>query len=79
MLTFTWLLAGVVMVLLGRGKQAPEIRDAGFLLLAASMGKLLIYDTTHLDGFLRIGALVVAGLVLLASAQVARTLSPVRS
>lgn len=78
-LTFFWLLSGVVMVLLGRGKQAPEIRDAGFLVLAASMGKLLIYDTTHLDGFLRIGALGIAGLVLLASAHIARALTPARS
>lgn len=79
LLTLAWLFAGVGMVLRGRAVKATEIRDAGFLVLAAALGKLLVYDTLHLDGALRIGLLGVAGLVLVASAAVARRLNAERA
>lgn len=79
LLTLGWLLAGVGLVLFGRARRATEVRDAGFVVLAASVGKLLVYDTTHLDGLLRVGALAVGGLVLLTSAQLARRFNAGRS
>jgi hypothetical protein len=74
-LSLGWLLSGVGLVLFGRASRATELRDAGFLVLAAAVSKLLIYDTTHLDGLLRVGALAVAGVVLLGSAAVVRRLN----
>lgn len=74
-LSLGWLLAGVGLVLFGRGQRATEVRDSGFLVLAAAVSKLLIYDTTHLDGLLRVGALAIAGVVLLASAAAVRRLN----
>jgi hypothetical protein len=71
----TWLLAGVGLVLFGRAQRATEMRDSGFLVLAAAVSKLLIYDTTHLDGLLRVGTLAAAGAVLLGSAAVVRRLN----
>jgi hypothetical protein len=75
LLSLAWLLSGVALVLFGRARQATEVRDSGFLVLAAAVTKLLVYDTTHLDGLLRIGALAVGGGVLLASAAVVRRLN----
>jgi hypothetical protein len=74
-LTLSWLLSGVAMVLLGRKRLLPEVRDAGFLILAAAVGKLLLYDSTHLDGGLRIGTLVVGGITLVVASQLARKLN----
>ena len=74
-LSLGWLLAGVGLVLFGRSRRATEVRDSGFLVLAAAVSKLLIYDTTHLDGLLRVGALAVAGVVLLGSAAMVRRLN----
>ena len=74
-LTLGWLVAGVGLVLLGRAQRATEMRDSGFLVVAAAVSKLLIYDTTHLDGLLRVGALAVAGVVLLGSAAAVRRLN----
>ena len=74
-LSLGWLLAGVGLVLFGRSRRATEVRDAGFLVLAAAVAKLLLYDTTHLDGLLRVGALAVAGVVLLGSAAAVRRLN----
>jgi hypothetical protein len=51
------------------------MRDSGFLVVAAAVSKLLIYDTTHLDGLLRVGALAVAGVLLLGSAAAVRRLN----
>ena len=75
LLSLGWLFAGVGLVLHGRSRRATEIRDAGFLVLAAAVAKLLVYDTTHLDGLLRVGALAVGGAVLLASAAMVRRLN----
>ncbi|MBX7116783.1 MAG: DUF2339 domain-containing protein [Myxococcaceae bacterium] len=69
LLTLTWLVSGALMVIWGRGKKAPEIRDAGFVVLAASMSKLLFYDMAHTDGMVRVATLLVGGAVLLGSSQ----------
>jgi hypothetical protein len=74
LLSLSWLAAGVALVLRGRSQRAGEVRDAGFVVLAAGVAKLLVYDTTHLDGLLRVGALAVGGAVLLGSAAVVRRL-----
>jgi hypothetical protein len=70
-LTLAWLAAGVGFVLWGRKKGETAIRDAGFLFLAASVGKAVLYDTTHLEGMLRVGLLAIAGVVLLGSGAIA--------
>jgi uncharacterized membrane protein len=75
LLSLAWLVGGVALVLRGRSRRAPEVRDAGFVVLAAAVAKLALYDTTHLDGLWRIGALSVAGGVLLAASRVVRRLN----
>jgi hypothetical protein len=74
-LTMLWLSAGVVGVLFGRSRSAPEVRDAGFLLIAAATVKLVTFDTTHLQGGLRIGLLVVASTVLFAASAIAKRIN----
>ena len=71
-LSLFWLLSGTALILLGRLRKANEIRDAGFLVLAASVGKLMLYDTTHLDGAIRIAALAIGGFVLVAASFISR-------
>lgn len=73
-LSLAWLLAGIGMVLFGRSHKTTEIRDAGFVVLAASVAKLVFYDTVHLDGWLRIGTLALAGSVLVGASLMARRL-----
>jgi hypothetical protein len=67
--TFAWLALGVGFVHYARSRGEPVIRDAGFVFLFAALLKGLFYDTTHLAGWLRIVALAVPGVVLLASAR----------
>lgn len=78
-LSLTWLLSGTALVLFGRARQATEIRDAGFLVLAASVAKLMLYDTTHLDGGIRIGALAVGGAVLVAASFISSRINRVEA
>ncbi|MHB8875686.1 MAG: DUF2339 domain-containing protein [Myxococcaceae bacterium] len=75
-LTLGWLVAGVSFVLWGRKRGENAIRDAGFLFLAAAVGKAVLYDTTHLEGMLRVGLLAVAGAVLLGSGAIATRIRP---
>ncbi len=74
-LTLAWLLSGTGLVLIGRAAKKPEVRDAGFLVLATSVLKLLTYDLTHVDGLTRIAALAIGGLTLVGAAQLARRLN----
>jgi len=78
-LTLAWLFIGTALVLSGRKQKLPEVRDAGFLVLATAVGKMLIYDVSHVDGALRVGALAIAGVTLLAAAEVARRLNLARA
>jgi Predicted membrane protein (DUF2339) len=75
LLSLAWLLAGLALVLGGRARRATELRDAGFVLVAAAVVKLLVYDSTHLDGPVRVGALAVAGVALVAAALRVRRLN----
>ena len=70
LLTLTWLVSGTVMVVMGTKKSADEIRNAGYLVLASSMAKLLLYDLGHTEGAVRIIALAVGGVVLMGASKV---------
>jgi uncharacterized membrane protein len=61
-LTLGWLVSGVALVVMGRMRRREPMRHAGYLFLAVSVGKALLYDTTHLEGILRVGVLALAGL-----------------
>lgn len=67
-LTLTWLVLGIGGVLLGRRSGQGAARDAGFAFVGIALLKMLVYDTTHLSGVLRVGGLVVAGLLMLGGA-----------
>ncbi len=75
LLTLTWLVSGAAMVIFGRSKKATEVRDAGFVMLAASMGKLLLYDMAHTEGLTRVATLLVGGVVLLGSSHIVALLN----
>jgi hypothetical protein len=67
-LTLGWLAAGVGLVLHARQRGETVIRDAGFAFIAIAVLKVLLYDTTHLSGTLRILALAGAGALMLGGA-----------
>lgn len=71
-LTLAWAVLGVGAVLLGRKRSDSAPRDAGFVVLAAAVLKVMLYDTTHLFGVLRIAALGAVGAVFLAGAHLLR-------
>ena len=75
LLTLSWLVSGAVLVMVGRQRQAVEIRDAGFLMLGAAMAKLLLYDLINTDGAIRIGALALGGAVLVGASLFTRMLN----
>jgi hypothetical protein len=70
LLTLMWLVSGAGMVVWGMRREASEVRVAGFVALAAAMAKLLMYDLEHTEGFVRIAALAVGGVVLLGAGRV---------
>lgn len=74
LLSLLWLGAGVAGVLYGRAARATEVRDAGFLVLAAGAVKLASFDAATLDGALRVGALAAGGALLLFAAAAVRRL-----
>ncbi|HVE82228.1 MAG TPA: DUF2339 domain-containing protein [Myxococcales bacterium] len=71
LLTAAWMVVGVALVVGARWRDRPAARDAGFAFLAAGVGKLVLYDTSHLFGMVRIAELAGAGAVLLAAALLA--------
>jgi uncharacterized membrane protein len=75
-LTLGWLVTGVVLVLQGRKRGENVMRDAGFAFIAISVGKALIYDTTHLSGTLRVAGLAGAGLLMLGGAWLSTRTAP---
>lgn len=75
-LTAAWMLAGVFLVVLARWRELPAARDAGFAFLAAGVGKLVLYDTAHLYGLVRVGGLAAGGAVLLLGAWLTMRLMP---
>jgi hypothetical protein len=67
-LTLGWLVTGVALVLTGRQRGTPVIRDAGFAFVAIAVGKTLLYDTVNLHGSLRVVGLAAAGALMLGAA-----------
>ncbi|WP_425565873.1 DUF2339 domain-containing protein [Pseudonocardia ailaonensis] len=63
--TVSWTVAALV--LLARGIARPALRVAGLVLVAAAVGKLVLFDLLALDGIARVAAFLGAGLVLLAA------------
>lgn len=65
--TVTAAAAGLVLVARGLrvGPGALEVRVAGLLLVAAAIGKLVLFDLAALSGFARVAAFLVTGLLLL--------------
>lgn len=66
--TLVWMGLGTFLVVRARRRGLAPMRDAGFVLVAIAAGKALLYDTTHLDGFARIGGFALAGVLLLGGA-----------
>jgi len=75
-LTLGWLVVGVALVLHGRKRGEGVIRDAGFAFIAIAVGKALAYDTTHLNGTLRVAGLAGAGMLMLGGAWLSTRASP---
>jgi len=78
LLTGVWMMVGVALVVGARWRDRPAARDAGFAFLVAGVGKLILYDTSHLFGMVRIAELAVAGAVLLGAATLAGRLNVAR-
>jgi hypothetical protein len=78
-LTLGWLIAGVALVLTGRQRGAPVMRDAGFAFVGIAVGKALLYDTMHLHGSLRVVGLAAAGALMMGAAWLSSRTSASRS
>jgi uncharacterized membrane protein len=75
-LTLTWLPLGLLMQARGHGTGDRNLARAGLLVVACAVSKAVFYDTTHLDGGLRILVLAAAGLLLLGGAGLVRRAQP---
>jgi hypothetical protein len=53
-LSLAWMLLSVGLLMFSQAKRQLAARDAGFVVLALASGKILFYDSTHLNGILRI-------------------------
>jgi hypothetical protein len=71
-LTLLWSLIGVGLVVRGGKVKELAMRYSGYALLAAALGKVLLYDTTHLAGPLRVAVLGLSGAVFLIGSLVLR-------
>lgn len=71
-LTAVWTLLGLVGLWLGRRRKDTAPRDAGFVVLGFAIVKAAVYDSTHLFGGLRIGALAAIGGLLVVSGLLLR-------
>jgi uncharacterized membrane protein len=76
-LTVAWLLGGLGLLVVGQKREDGPVQGAGAVLMVASLGKLLIYDTTHLDGVLRIAAYAAAGVMLMVGGTLLTRKAPV--
>lgn len=70
-LSFVWLAFGITLVVGAVRGNAAFARDAGFAALAVAVGKILIYDSSHLGGPLRLAVLFGGGALLLGGAAIA--------
>jgi hypothetical protein len=70
-LSLLWVGLGLGFVFFARRAQQVAARDAGFMMLAVAVLKVLLYDTTHLAGGLRVGVLAAVGALLFAAGALA--------
>ncbi|HZS35428.1 MAG TPA: hypothetical protein VFF06_01300 [Polyangia bacterium] len=81
-LTLAWLVTGLVLAVTHQRRANDAARWAGYAFVAAALAKAVAYDTTHLDGALRVAVLAAAGGLLMvggwlsARAHAARALDP---
>ncbi len=73
-LTLVWTLLGLAALFFSRKLSDTAPRDAGFVVLACAIAKVVLYDTTHLFGGLRVGVLFAVGALLLLGARVLKRL-----
>jgi uncharacterized membrane protein len=62
--TLAWLALGLAFFIGGKGR-VPAAVHVGLGFIAVAVGKAALYDTGHLHGYLRIGALGAVGVLLL--------------
>jgi hypothetical protein len=65
LLTLGWLLTGVVMVWASLKGDRRYLKHSGITFTALAFTKALLYDTTKMESFWRIGVLAIGGIVLL--------------
>jgi hypothetical protein len=75
-LTLLWALVGVGLVVTSGKRKEPAMRYSGCALLSVAMGKVLLYDTTHLAGLLQVAVLGLSGAVFLVGALLLRRQQP---
>ncbi|SFT34965.1 Predicted membrane protein [Actinopolyspora lacussalsi subsp. righensis] len=74
LITLSWVVLAIALLL--RGITLPSLRVAGMVLLPVALTKLFLFDLATLDGFARVVAFLLTGLVLLAAGvRYARALS----
>lgn len=64
-LTLGWLLTGAIMVWASLKGNRRYLKHAGITFTAVAFAKALVYDTSKMESFWRVGVLAVAGVVLL--------------
>jgi len=64
--TLFLILVGIVLSIIGRNRPQPFLSLLGLSYLGVGVAKAIVYDTTHLGGFLRIAVFAGGGLLLLA-------------
>lgn len=72
-LSLLWLLAATLLMVTARVTGRAVARDAAFGFVAMALAKAILYDSAHLDGWLRVGEFAVAALLLWSAAWVARS------
>ena len=70
--TLFLILLGIVLSTLGRNRPQPFLSLVGLTYLGIGVAKALLYDTTHLTGFLRIAVFAGGGLLLLVGGALMR-------
>lgn len=76
LLSALWAVAGAVALVSGLRRDRLELRGAGFALLAAAFGKVIVFDLSTLDSIYRVASCVALGLLLLGSAFAYQRLRP---
>lgn len=66
-LTFTWIVYGILVLTAGFMLRAPEVRIVALIGFALTIVKVMLVDIAGLDPVLRIAALLVLGLTLIAA------------